>query len=132
MNSYRVQISVLALLSVIAPSTSASAAQMGPLSRGTVSISVTVPPHVIVTSAPARFDASSAAPTLCVGTNGFSQYHLAMIRHSDRAEDEEILGKGGGQPGGSICPGAIPVVPHMLTDLEPSSAGAVTLLIIPD
>lgn len=109
----------------------ASAADMGPVSRETVSISITVAPHVIVTPAAGTFQASSAGPTLCVGTNGFSQYHLALIRHSAGAEDEELLQSGGGRSG-AACPGASPVMPQMLAGLETSSPGPVTLLIIPD
>lgn len=131
MNSHRLQISASALLAVIAHPTHAYAAQMGPLSRASVSISVTVPPHIMVTPAAASLNASSAVPTLCVGTNGFSQYHLAMIRHSGATEEDEVL-EGGGRTGGSLCPGAIPVVPQAVAEMEPSSPGTLTLLIIPD
>lgn len=131
MNFHSLQISSLALMTLIAHPTCASAAQMGPTSRDSLSISVTVPPHITVSPAAAKFDASSAAPKLCVGTNGFSQYHLVMLRHSGATEQEEKLKAG--EPGGlSACPGAIAVAPRMLADTGLSSPGALTLLIVPD
>lgn len=131
MNSYSLQISLLALMSLIAHPTSASAAQMGPTSRDSVSISVTVPPHIIVAPAVAKLDGSSGAPKLCVGTNGFSQYHLVVVRHSGATEQEEAL-RAGESSEVSACPGAVAVAPRMIADSELSSRGALTLLIVPD
>jgi hypothetical protein len=68
---------VLTTLALAGVSVGATAGALGSTSRGTVSISITVPPHVRVI--PAQVPKSSNAHDLCLETNGLQGYHVALL-----------------------------------------------------
>jgi len=116
-----------------AASFAASAGELGPTSRASVSISIRVPPHVMIKAAGA--DLSPASP-LCVTSNGFHHYHLALL-DADGAPRNPVPtawsnaamsgAEGGcGSFGTELVPGG---------SVPENAAGAqtpVTLLIVPD
>jgi hypothetical protein len=68
---------VLTLFALAGTSVRATASALGPTSRGTVSISITIPPHVRVI--PAQAGKSSNAHDFCLETNGLQGYHVALL-----------------------------------------------------
>jgi hypothetical protein len=61
---------------------------MGATSRGTISIRITIPPHVMVEPAHGEgaSDEAVSARGLCVRSNGFTPYHLAILSPSGTLE----------------------------------------------
>jgi len=103
----------LAIWPLIA-STSAAAGAMGPTSRATISISIVIPPHVVIAPAtPLNADSrSDAGRKLCVETNGLNHYHLTLVNGSSAIDDGRII---------SSAPGA----PCLATDAALSEQGAI-------
>ena len=62
----------LVLVAAGAVSPGAGAADMGPTARGTVSISVTIAPHVAIAPAAALVGAAAGGRALCVESNDFA------------------------------------------------------------
>jgi hypothetical protein len=73
------QFLTLALLG--AASSVASAGELGPTSRETISISITIPPHVMVKPAKSGTDGAVSAGAWCVSSNGVAHYHVALLSH---------------------------------------------------
>lgn len=122
----------LAPIALAVPS-GAAAGEMGAISRGTVSISVIIPPHVMVRPAgdTGYKGTSSARGALCVETNGVRQYHLALLPQSGSSEDQEALPAAADSP---ACPSASAVLPHNI-DAQASGVSEgqpLTLLVVPD
>ena len=60
--------------------TAAQGNELGATSRATLSISITVPPHLRVSQAPAKTgDLSPGTRQLCIATNGFSAFRVAVL-----------------------------------------------------
>jgi hypothetical protein len=72
---------VSAVAFLLAPFTAAAAGELGPTSRGTVAISVTIPPHVSVR--PSDAGGANQAPRLCMAANVTGEYRLAIAGPSD-------------------------------------------------
>ena len=123
----------LALYAALAAPAAARAGEIGATSRSTVSISITIPPHVIVNPVTAATGQTSRASTgLCVETNGFSQYHLALVRHSAAADQEELLPQEIPTSKLSDCPSGNTVQPSHLSQVEGTTVEPLTLLIVAD
>ena len=104
-------------------------------SRGSVSISVTVPPHVTATTVSPVSQDRPIRSKLCVATNGLREYHLMLV---DAASPQ---GRSIPKPvrGGSmeaICRGS--ETGYQIFGKEPSAqsehnaALSLTLLVVPD
>lgn len=128
------QILILALLGV--PTTAASAGELGATSRGSVSITITVPPHLRVEAAS---DRSSSANALCITGNGFDHYHVALLETDGRPGKIAIpsaLSKAL-RPGeaycGSILTKLVPVGDSLADHAaDRPGPGPLMLLIVPD
>ena len=82
-----IQILILGIFA--AASGAASAGELGATSRGTVSISITVPPHLVLAVSSDR-EASSNA--LCVSSNAPDHYHIARLSADGTALQSLVLG----------------------------------------
>ena len=60
---------------------SAEAGVLGPTSRGTVSISITIAPHVVVSEAsrPTQIALGDTAEALCIGSGGLTAYRATLL-----------------------------------------------------
>lgn len=110
---------------------------MGPTSRATVSISVTIAPHFAVNAArSAALTALPGAPGLCIETNGFAQFHLMLVRHSSGAgEREEALQSDASAAGQSACGSGNALIPPLAAravEEEASPAEPLTVVVVPD
>ncbi|HET8720776.1 MAG TPA: hypothetical protein VFM24_02030 [Nitrospira sp.] len=100
---------------------SAYAGELGPRSRDTISISVTIPPHVTVApAAEVSAEGSTAPNALCIGAAGLRDYRLAIVDPAGFAED-----------------GGVQFHPASCSDLGKQAAGLsgsgpITVLVIPD
>jgi hypothetical protein len=138
----------LSLLVALAGTTSAGfASAPGATSRGTVSISITVPPHVLVSrlAGPDGGAVSEAGDSLCVAAVGYSNYHVALVPSREGATglpdkgaarmSSEVAGESSclaGLAGQASEPGLILYLRHPATQPLAGSADALTLLIVPD
>lgn len=77
MKLYRL-ISIAPFATLLVTSSAAAAGEFGPTSRGTVSISITIPPHVVISSAPTTAN-SGNTEGLCVRANGIGSYHVVLV-----------------------------------------------------
>lgn len=128
------RLDVLLFLSALgALPAAACAGQLGPTSRGAVAISITIPPHVVVTSA-APTDSAGAETPFCISGAGLARYRVERIASDASAKP--------GPPRMLPVPaGALPVgcgaAGFGLAGLasaigETGSAAPLTLLIVPD
>lgn len=111
----------------------ACAGELGPTSRGSVAISITIPPHVVVTPA-ARTDPTGAEAPLCISGAGLARYRVERVQSDPSANP--------GPPqmlpvGAEAFPSACGANAHALAGLAPAigesgSATPLTLLIVPD
>jgi len=119
---------------------SAEAGALGPTSRGTVSISITIAPHVVVSEAsrPAQVAPGDTAEALCIGSSGLTAYSATLLALIDgRSEaidlplvrklpsDQHICGQEAGE-------GAAVHLDGRMVQAIRGSAEPATLLIIPD
>ena len=114
----------LALAWLLVPLAPAAAGELGPVSRGTVSISITIPPHVRV-SRPAGATLSDSHG-LCLGGTGLGDYRVRVLDSAGSQLGQDALP---GRSGGCAGPGATAIVNAAAS---PAEAGPVTLLIVPD
>lgn len=124
---------IAALLASV--SAEASGGTLGATSRGSISISITIPPHALVISAPpgAPGDASGR---LCLSENGVSRFHV-VLAGADGADGD--LAPAAAQPNASLNFGCVAV--DAATSViaagaaEPAPAGparTVTVLVVAD
>lgn len=133
---------VLLLLGLAGISTSAEAGILGPTSRNTVSISVTVAPHVVVSevSRPTRLAAGDTATALCIGSRGLTAYRATLLARIDgrsEAIDLPLVRKGQLSADRQSCgqdvgAGATVHLDSRLAQAIRGSTEPATLLIIPD
>jgi hypothetical protein len=126
------QILTLGLLG--AASCAASAGELGATSRGAVSISITVPPHVTIKPAGAHAPEANA---LCVMSNGFDHYHLVLLEAGGSRHQSIIPSAGSkvltsGARGGCRSIGTDLMPDASLAEDAASRRIAVTFLIVPD
>jgi hypothetical protein len=114
----------LALAWLLAPSAPAAAGDLGPTSRGTVSISITIPPHVRV-SRPAG-SAPSDLRGLCVDGIGLGEYRVRILNAAGSQLGQDMLP---GRLGGCASLGATAIANAAV---GPAESGPMTLLIVPD
>lgn len=89
MNSYVRAVQCISALALLVGASAASAGEMGPTSGETVSIHITIPPHVQL-SAPdelASGEAANVAHRLCVTSNGIGRYRVMLLSVADARED---------------------------------------------
>jgi hypothetical protein len=88
-NAYPRPIHIFALFAFLGVPVAASAGEMGTMSRGTVSIRITIPPHVRIASGGdlASTAASSMARPLCIATNGLAHYRVALLSPAGAVQD---------------------------------------------
>lgn len=82
MNGSHHAMRALALASLFIPLSGARAGEMGPTSRGSVSISITIPPHIVTGQAAVGADPRtglSAANGLCIAAGGEHVYRVALL-----------------------------------------------------
>jgi hypothetical protein len=106
-----------------APLTGAAAGELGPTSRGTVSISITIPPHLSVL--PSGRSDRDRPPGLCMAANGTREYRVAIVGPSEFPGREDILPARSGE-----CAAATAAA--LAGTARTAAAGPVTLLIVPD
>ena len=119
---------------------SAPASAVGPTSRSTISITITVPPHIVLSRADSVTDSALDARVedFCIGASGLASYHVALApshgglapvglrTHSgQQAGDPQLCGR---DPG----PGSVLHLDKAMVQTITGSAGPATLLIIPD
>jgi hypothetical protein len=114
----------LALAWVLAPFAPAAAGDLGPVSRGTVSISVTIPPHVRVSGSVGAVPSDLHA--LCLGGTGLGDYRVRVLDSAGSQLGQDMLP---GLSGGCAGPGATAIANAAA---GPPQSGPVTLLIVPD
>lgn len=120
---------------------SAEAGALGLTSRGTVSISITIAPHVVVRQAsrPAQVALGDAADALCIGSSGLTAYSATLLTRTDgRSEAIDLpLMRKGQLPGDLECgqqvgaSATLHLGARLLRAIR-GSTGPATLLIIPD
>lgn len=114
----------------------ASAGELGPTSRGTVAISITVPPHISATSnTSVSQDPRLILSNLCVATNGLRNFHLMVV--DPAGEERTIPNPPRGAPMEGICRGSglgFQVVDDEVRAAReiPSASLPLTLLVVPD
>lgn len=117
----------------------AEAGTPGSTSRGTVSISVTIPPHVAVRGPSTERGAGPRGGNICVAATGLSSYHVALMpaaRGSPANDFRPTLP--GGLPdeqqscGRDLGPGVAVHFDKQKMQAIVGSAGPATLLIVPD
>ena len=120
-------------LSLVGTTVPAHAGELGSTSRGAVSISIIVPPHVHVTALPHPEGYSRAGTHgLCITSNGLTDYRIAVLG-SDSMSNES-------PPAAAFTDGSCalvsPTVESQRFDQRATSTTStpspVTLLIIPD
>lgn len=108
----------------------ASAGELGPTSRGTVSISITIAPHVEI--GPSRAAASSG-DGFCLRPTGIRSFHLTVVPSG--ASSPATVPVPLSADGGALC-AAAGAARRLLTGASAAAAsapsGAVTLLVTPD
>jgi hypothetical protein len=130
------------LLVLTCMSMSAEAGVHGQTSHGTVSISVTIAPHVVVNREPrqALVGVGDTATAMCIGSRGFSGYSatlLARINGRSEAIDLPLL-HGSQLPaaqqicGREVGAGAAVLFDNRVLQAIRDSTEPATLLIIPD
>lgn len=130
----------VASAALVAAATAANAGTLGPTSRGSVSISITIPPHVRIASAAPGAATAGPAGALCLETNGIHDYHVAVLGSEGPALERPAVSPAplfAAAPGGrAICgEGARMAVIDAAGGLSGSARSPqapVTLLIIPD
>jgi hypothetical protein len=129
---------VLVSLAIIAMSSAAMAGDLGPTSQGAVSISITIPPHVKVSSGgPIENDGTSQHDrSLCIAMNQRTgSYHVALVASAysqrDGAAFSGAIAKDAPARGEPICASSM-ILDRDLQGLPDTSAGPLMLLIIPD
>jgi hypothetical protein len=128
------------LLGLTGTSMSAEAGVLGPTSAGSVSISVTIAPHVVVSEAsrPAQVMVGDPAEAFCIGSRGLTAYRATLLASiGGRSEaidlplvrklpsDQHICGQEAGE-------GAAVHLDGRMVQAIRGSAEPATLLIIPD
>jgi hypothetical protein len=111
---------------------SATAGELGATSRGTVSISITVPPHVTIEAASLRNEERSAPDAFCIASNGVTRFHVEVARPAGAKGDAFASAVSWPMCGGS---GPQDQVTANAAELNQSGAGAredVTLLVVPE
>ena len=123
-----------------ATSISARAGEPAPISRSSISITITVPPHIVLSRADSVTDSALDARVedFCIGASGLASYHVALApshgglapvglrTHSgQQAGDPQLCGR---DPG----PGSVLHLDKAMVQAITDSAGPATLLIIPD
>lgn len=124
-------------VALLAASSMASAGELGPTSRGTISISITIPPHVMVKPVSlVNQDHRSSLSDLCVATNGLQDFHL-MVVDSVSGQERAIPSPVQVAPGQGSCRG--PGLGSQIVDERPltarqmpDAAPPLTLLVVPD
>jgi hypothetical protein len=129
---------VIAALGLLGTGSQATAGTRGSISRGMVSISITIAPHIQIRPAAETGTNASDAAGLCLQTNGFHNFHVAVIRAATTADNvSRALLIDARTPAGDLahCPATIPLE-FDLRDQgrmgEPSPDVPMTLLIVPD
>jgi hypothetical protein len=112
----------LAIGWLVAPLAGAAAGEPGPISKGTVSISITIPPHVLV-RASAEGDPADL-PDPCIG--GLRDYRLAILDPAGSPREGAIPP---GRPGECLSLSAAALASHVA---DSGAHGPLTLLIIPN
>jgi hypothetical protein len=128
-----------AFVALTASAAAARAGELGPTSRDSVSISITIAPHVAVSRAPQGTDIASPDDAgFCVETNGMHDYHVAVLGAAGPARQQAAISRSLPAGGRMSCGGAGSV---SFAGIDPSdgdprtsdhSSQAVTLLITPD
>jgi hypothetical protein len=112
----------LALGWLLAPIASASAGELGPISRASVSLSITVPPHVSIRPSSERQGKESMQ--LCIGATGLRYYRVAALDlESVRSTEVRPSSSASCVPAAITAPADGP---------DSARGGPVTLLIVPD
>jgi len=124
----------LLVLCAFIPSMAAAAGTMGATSRATVSISIVIPPHIVVAQAKPPVDGSSSngQPGLCVATNGLRRYHLTLVTGSGVIDDGQILPFSAGAACPSSNSAADDVGAAYIAPVGRSSHEPPMLFIVPD
>jgi hypothetical protein len=126
----------LVLVAAGAVSAGAGAADMGPTGRGTVSISVTIAPHVAIAPAAALAGAAAKGRALCVESNGFTQFHVALVRQAGAGPQfHEVLHPDPDRAEASDCSSGsalLPPVAAVTAEEQVSRGEPLRLLIVPD
>ena len=109
---------------------------MGPTARGTVSISVTIAPHVAIAPAAALVGAAAGGRALCFESNGFTQFHVALVRQSGAGPQfHKTLHPDPDRAEASDCSSGsalLPPVAAVTAEEKVSSGEPLRLLIVPD
>lgn len=130
------------LLGLVGISASAEAGVPGPTSRGTVSISVTIAPHVVMSEASGsmRDGVGDTATALCIGSRGLTPYSATLIaRVNGRSEaidlplvrSAQLPADSPGCAQGTGADATIYLDRGVMRAIE-RSTGPATLLIVPD
>jgi hypothetical protein len=129
---------VLTLLACLGTSSVAIAGELGSTSRGTVSISITIPPHVTATAASA--DGGEGKGGLCLRSNGFKSYHVALLDGAEPLRSSISFSDDPTAPGSKQLPcaasGVAREASRLIVGRESAARTSVdrplTLLIVPD
>lgn len=128
MKSFNCRALLLVLPTLAAMPATAQAGDLGATSRGTVSISITIPPRVQVAAAVAP-DARPDSP-LCVSSTGLGRYRIQMIQSGNNV--------GAGRPndiliGSARSAASCGAAAHAIAGpARPDMSNPLTLLIVPD
>lgn len=79
MNCCRRPIRALSFVAIAGMGTSATAGELGPSSRASVGISITIPPHVSLNPGREINGQINPAEGICVQANGLNNYRLTML-----------------------------------------------------
>ena len=120
-----------------AASSGASAGQLGATSAGSVTISVTIAPHVTVMPPPAPARSGSSAADACLVTNGVGDFHVALLQPDGSGPAEPLAPVGRGAAGAGCLTGATAVALQVGSPGGSSVAAdaprePATLLIVPE
>ena len=128
----------LLIAALAGTSVMASAGQLAATSTGSVSISVTIPPHLTVETMPKTPDsASPAATSACIVTGDVEDYHVALLPAEGSGAPEPLPMTHRGAGGRSCLASAAATAleergPDVSSGGSASTAGPLTLLVVPD
>lgn len=138
-NCCKCPIRALSFVAIASMATSVRAGELGPASRGSVGISITIPPHVSVNPAHGTNDRVNAAGDICVQANGLNNYHLVILNAARSLEPVNLSMKPAIAPtfsGEAICDHGTGVTKEAISYLLPSTSeqqiGSLMIVVTPD
>lgn len=130
---------IAALVIFAAMGSAAHSGELSTTSRGTVVMSVTIPPHLQVSESPTSLG-SAPAGSLCVHASGIRNYHIRILAGDGSPLGQSALERTAARTGagaGGFCnlpdgaAGAVLLTGQTPSD-RPQSSATLTLLVIPE